>query len=188
MIAFASLLGLMMAGTVVDFGDAVDRAPDDDDDMPDADGNGYAAEMPRFSFEDLLSGAMTTEAFADPEYELESYLEDEAALDAVPEGALTSEDAPDWSSLDEWLALTGDGPTVIDEFDEAEDALFVVYDATAHPAPVLTVEASDTGDEDAMLMLDGMPLAVVGGGAGLDPDAVRLVPEGQLPEALAAGV
>jgi hypothetical protein len=80
-----------------------------------------------------------------------------------------------------------DGPDLIEAYDEREDALFVVYDAAAHPDPVLSIGPSETGDADAMLMLDGMPIAVVSGGASLSLDAVSLVPDTALGDLLAAG-
>lgn len=188
MIAFASLMGLMMAATAVDFSDAADDGTGlDEDEMPENHEDRLGHAVPRFSFEDLLNGAVTTDAFADPEHEMASYLEDEAALDAVADGSVIHGETAGYSGLDEWLELTGDGPSVIDEYDEAEDALFVVYDAAAHPDPVLGVEASENDGSDAVLTLDGMPLAVVSGGAGLDLTNVQLVPEGDFPMALAAG-
>jgi hypothetical protein len=63
------------------------------------------------------------------------------------------------------------------DFDAAADSLFVVYDAAAHPAPVVTL-AAGTGPQDAVLMLDGKPVAHIAGGAVLDPAAIRLIAAG----------
>lgn len=191
MITFATLLGLMMVSSTVDFSDVMDRinGTDDDDDMPDDDTEWLRAETPAFGFglDQLLDGAQPTDIFSEFGDEMQSYYEDEAACDAFSDGELGETRAPVGASLDDWLAMTGGAPTLIDEYDETEDALFVVYDALAHPHPVLSVGPSDTGEDDAMLMLDGLPLAVVSGGAGLDLGMVNLVPEAQFPQALAAG-
>jgi polyisoprenoid-binding protein YceI len=48
-------------------------------------------------------------------------------------------------------------------------------DAAAHPDPQITLESAP-GSADAVLMIDGLPLANVAGGAGLLLDAIRLVP------------
>jgi hypothetical protein len=90
-------------------------------------------------------------------------------------------------SLENLFDRDDDGPDLIEAYDEREDALFVVYDETAHPDPVLSIGPSETGDADAMLMLDGMPLAVVSGGASLSLDAVSLVAQSALGDLLAAG-
>jgi len=191
MITFASLLGLMMVGSTVDFSDVMDRlsGADDDDDISGDETEGFREEIPAFGFglEQLLDGAVPTDVFSEFGDEMQSYYEDEAACDAFSEGELGETEAPVGASLDDWLAMTDGAPTLIDEYDETEDALFVVYDASAHPDPVLSVAPSDTGEDDAMLLLDGMPLAVVSGGAGLDLGMVNLVPEAQFPQALAAG-
>ncbi|TCO73319.1 hypothetical protein [Rhodovulum euryhalinum] len=189
MITLASLLGLMMVGSTMDFSEALDLTKGDDDDQADDDSDAPQERTPVFGFAyaDLLLDAVPADDAADPDAALARYLEDEADFDAMAEGALDEPAAPAWSSLDDWLALTDGAPTLIDEYDEAEDALFVVYDAAAHPAPVLSVGPSETGEDDAMLLLDGMPLAIVSGGAGLDPSMVELVPEAQFPAALAAG-
>ncbi|HDR27545.1 hypothetical protein [Rhodovulum sp.] len=184
MITFATLLGLMMISSTVDFGgvlDSEDDAPDDEAGEPDSETPAFG-----FGFEDLLRHAVSTDEFAESEADLAHYLADEAACDAVAEGAHDTAESVG-SSLDDWLAMTSGAPTLIDTYDEAEDALFVVYDAEAHPDPVLSVGPSDTGAEDATILLDGMPLAVVSGGAGLDLSMVSLVPAAQFPAALAAG-
>ncbi|GAA0305436.1 hypothetical protein [Rhodovulum strictum] len=189
MITVAALLGIMMAGSSIDFSGVLDdQTGAGDDESGDDEAEGLRAETPAFGFgfEDLLTGATPAEAFARTEADLARYLADEAAIDAMAEDAQEGGHFAG-SSLDDWLALTGGAPTLIDEYDEAEDALFVVYDAEAHPDPVLSVGPADTSAADATILLDGMPLAIVSGGAGLDLSMVSLVPESQFPMALAAG-
>ncbi|TCM86998.1 hypothetical protein [Rhodovulum steppense] len=189
MITLASLLGLMMVSSTVDFSDALDRiGGSDDDDVPGDEPEDYRGETLAFGFglDDLLAHAVSTDAFAETEVDLAHYLANEAACDAMAEGAQAA-DMSVGSNLDDWLAMTSGAPTLIDDYDELEDALFVVYDAETHPDPVLSVGPSDTGAEDATILLDGMPLAVVSGGAGLDLSMVSLVPTAQFPAALAAG-
>jgi Ca2+-binding RTX toxin-like protein len=67
----------------------------------------------------------------------------------------------------------------IGDFDADEDEILVVYDAATHPDPTITFEpVPDSGD--ITLMLDGVPLALVIKGAGLDPSLVRLVSSEQI--------
>ena len=77
------------------------------------------------------------------------------------------------------FALVAEGAEAIQvmDFDAAEDSLVLVYDAAAHPAPVVTL-APGPGPQDAVLMLDGLPVAQIAGAAGLDTGLVRLVPAG----------
>ncbi|WP_414898585.1 hypothetical protein [Rhodovulum sp. YEN HP10] len=79
-------------------------------------------------------------------------------------------------------------PTVIDDYDQSTDALFVVYDSAAHPAPVLSIDATEVGDGDALIRIDGQPLAIViGAGDTLRLGHLSLVPDTMLAEVLAAG-
>lgn len=64
----------------------------------------------------------------------------------------------------------------IGDYVPGEDEIVVLYDAAAHPAPAITV-VTQPGSADATLFLDGLPLARVTGGAGMDPALVRLVAE-----------
>ncbi|MBL3573003.1 hypothetical protein JMK10_15020 [Rhodovulum sulfidophilum] len=78
-------------------------------------------------------------------------------------------------------------PTVIDDYDQTADALFVVYDSTTHPAPVLSIDATETGAGDALIRIDGQPLAIVTGAAAtLRLGHLSLVPDTMLSDALAA--
>ncbi|WP_202293686.1 hypothetical protein [Rhodovulum sulfidophilum] len=78
-------------------------------------------------------------------------------------------------------------PTVIDDYDQTADALFVVYDSTTHPDPVLSIDATETGAGDALIRIDGQPLAIVTGAAAtLQLGHLSLVPDTMLSDALAA--
>lgn len=58
----------------------------------------------------------------------------------------------------------GDPVAQIMDFDRGEDALMLIYDAALHADPVVTVEDAAG---DATVLLDGVPVAQVLGGAGL---------------------
>lgn len=64
--------------------------------------------------------------------------------------------------LQEW-SLDGDVAEIAD-YDPTLDRIIVVYDPAAHPDPVLTLEPGGDGDSTT-LMLDGIPVALVKGGA-----------------------
>lgn len=77
----------------------------------------------------------------------------------------------DTFALGDWL---GQGEFAqIQDYDPAEDQIVVVYDAVAHPDPVLTLEQED-GSDDVTVLLDGLPLGLIAGGAGLTADAIQL--------------
>jgi hypothetical protein len=59
----------------------------------------------------------------------------------------------------------GDPVAQIVDFDRGEDALVLLYDAALHADPVVTVR---TEAGDATVLLDGVPVAQVLGGAGLE--------------------
>lgn len=61
------------------------------------------------------------------------------------------------------------------DYAPGEDQLVVIYDADAHPDPLVTV-APVEGTEDVTVLLDGVPLAVVQDAAGLDAQTIRLQP------------
>ena len=75
--------------------------------------------------------------------------------------------------LGDWMA---GGGAVIADFDPAEDRLLVGYDPGLYPAPVVSLAAVADDPGAAVVLLDGQALAVVRGGAGLDPQAITLVP------------
>jgi Ca2+-binding RTX toxin-like protein len=63
----------------------------------------------------------------------------------------------------------------IADYDPAQDEIVLLYDSAAHPDPLVSVQTDDdTGL--ATVLVDGLPVAEVAGGAGLTPDAIRLVP------------
>ena len=62
----------------------------------------------------------------------------------------------------------------IADFDPSEDEIVVVYDAQSHPDPQLSL-VSDEGSPDITVLLDGLPLAEIAGGAGLELSQVRLM-------------
>lgn len=69
------------------------------------------------------------------------------------------------------------GVTRIDEFDASRDELVVLYDATLHPRPALTVRRRP-GTREAEVLLDGRPLAVLPRAARITAARIRLVREG----------
>jgi hypothetical protein len=75
------------------------------------------------------------------------------------------------------LADWSDGGALarIADFSPGEDELVVVYDPATHPDPQLTL-VSLPGSSDATVMLDGLPVAELAGGAGLDAGLFRLMP------------
>lgn len=68
---------------------------------------------------------------------------------------------------------TGDPLTEITDFHPAEDEIIVLYDPATHPDPAVTLSRQD-GSDDATLLLDGVPVAKIAGGAGLSPDQITL--------------
>ncbi|MBC7738602.1 MAG: calcium-binding protein, partial [Candidatus Saccharibacteria bacterium] len=59
------------------------------------------------------------------------------------------------------------------DFNRDEDSLVMQYDASVHTAPQITV-VTDPGSPDATVLLDGVPVAQVLGGAGLTAGDVAL--------------
>lgn len=73
--------------------------------------------------------------------------------------------------LQEWLT---EGQVVrIEDYDPGEDQLVIVYDASVHTEPVLTVEPDETGTSQS-IYIDGSKVAVVTG-APVNADGIRLV-------------
>jgi Ca2+-binding RTX toxin-like protein len=71
----------------------------------------------------------------------------------------------DLFALAGWPAA-GDAGTVIEDYDPRQDRIVVLYDAAAHPDPVLTVASAADDPADALLHMNGQFLARVAGGAG----------------------
>lgn len=66
----------------------------------------------------------------------------------------------------------GDPVAQITDFDPVEDSLVVLYDATLHPTPILTLDQPEGGA--ATLLLDGVPLVNLGTVTGIDLDSIQL--------------
>ena len=86
--------------------------------------------------------------------------------------------AADWATggtgADQFeLTVTEAGATITD-FDRSTDQLWVLYDPASHPDPDVTVIEDGP---DAVVQLDGQPLARLVGGAGLTPDALGEAPK-----------
>jgi len=67
----------------------------------------------------------------------------------------------------------GSAPAQITDFDRDADELVVIYDATLHPDPQLSLLEQD-GTDSATLCLDGVPLAEIAHASGLDLSTVSL--------------
>ena len=79
----------------------------------------------------------------------------------------------------DWFELSdlspGDEIANIADYNADEDTLVVVFDPMLHPDPQLSIETPENTD-DAIVLLDGVPLAMVQGGAGMSLDDVLLTP------------
>ena len=69
--------------------------------------------------------------------------------------------------------VAGSPTAVISDFEMGQDRLILIYDAGLHPTPDVTFE-EDPETGDATLVLDGVPLATVLGGAGMDLSAIEI--------------
>lgn len=67
----------------------------------------------------------------------------------------------------------GDPVAQITDFDPAEDRLVLLYDSQTHATPEVSI-VTEEGSQDATVMLDGVPVARVLGGAGLSAADVTL--------------
>ena len=92
-------------------------------------------------------------------------------LEASSGDMLSGGEGSDLFLVGDWLE-DGDAARILD-FNAEEDGIEVVYDATAHPDPVLTLNPIE-GSDDVEIHLDGLPLAMVQNGSGLDISAIRL--------------
>ncbi len=77
----------------------------------------------------------------------------------------------DWLSEGEFARIT--------DYDPDEDDIVVLYDAMAHPNPTIELLTEEESD-DATVLLDGIPLAVIANGAGLSLNALTLLPSDSL--------
>lgn len=85
----------------------------------------------------------------------------------------TGGDGADWFELPD-LATDGEIANIAD-FNAGEDSLIVVFDPTMHPDPQISFETQENAI-DVVVVLDGVPLAMVQGGAGMTIDDVLLTP------------
>lgn len=72
-------------------------------------------------------------------------------------------------------AQSGDPVAQITDYDAAEDRLVLQYDSALHDRPQVTIQ-SEPGSPDATILLDGVAVAHVLGGAGLSAADVQLQP------------
>lgn len=85
----------------------------------------------------------------------------------------TGGDGADWFELSD--LTPGDAIANIADYNADEDALVVVFDPMMHPDPQLSLETQHN-TVDVIVLLDGVPLAMVQGGAGMTIDDVLLTP------------
>ena len=85
----------------------------------------------------------------------------------------TGGEGADWFELTDLAA--GDPIANIADYNGDEDRLVVVFDPALHPDPQLSLELNANTD-DMVVLLDGVPLAMVQGGAGMTLDDVLLTP------------
>lgn len=69
----------------------------------------------------------------------------------------------------------GGGPTVIEDYDPAEDRIAVVLDADEDSSPEVTVEPSDGTEGAAWVVVNGMRIAEVLNGAGLTAEDIAVM-------------
>jgi Ca2+-binding RTX toxin-like protein len=74
--------------------------------------------------------------------------------------------------LSQWLGEGGHA--TISDYNADEDQIVVVYDASAHADPELTLAPVD-GTSDVTIMLNGAPVGVVSDGAGMDLSDITLL-------------
>lgn len=83
------------------------------------------------------------------------------------------DEGSDSFAIGDWL---GDGEMAhISDYNPDEDDIVVMYDETAHPDPHLELLTQE-GSDDATVMLDGIPLAIIANGAGMNISALTLMP------------
>jgi Ca2+-binding RTX toxin-like protein len=99
------------------------------------------------------------------------YLNGGEGDDVLIGGALDNLNGGPGSDLFALALGDGEGAATIDDFDPAQDALAILYDAT-HPEPVLTVEQ---GADGATLLADGMAVAFLRGATSIDLGTVVLI-------------
>lgn len=86
---------------------------------------------------------------------------------------VTAGDGDDSIVLGDWIAEGGIASIM--DFDATEDDIVMVYDDTDTP-PEVTVQADPDNPTSAQIMLDGVAVAQVAGGAALAPEDIVLMP------------
>jgi Ca2+-binding RTX toxin-like protein len=82
-------------------------------------------------------------------------------------------DGADEFTLGDWI---GEGDFAhISDYNPDEDDIVVLYDAAAHPDPHVEL-VTEEGSNDATVLLDGIPLALITDGAGLTVSVLTLMP------------
>ncbi|MFZ1480220.1 MAG: calcium-binding protein, partial [Paracoccaceae bacterium] len=74
--------------------------------------------------------------------------------------------------LSQWLGEGGFA--TIADYQAGEDQIVVVYDPATHADPELTLAPVD-GTSDVTILLDGAPVGLVTGGAGMDVGEITLM-------------
>ncbi len=117
---------------------------------------------------DTLSGGLAAEGDGEADFLNGGHGDDDLYLEAGDFG--NGGQGADTFTLQDFAP--GQPVVQITDFDPAEDQLVVMYDASLHPAPELTLGPGGGGA--TILMLDGVPLASLTNGAALDLAAVQL--------------
>jgi Ca2+-binding RTX toxin-like protein len=116
----------------------------------------------------------------DPESEDADYLNGGDGDDTLHIGA--TDTATGGAGADSFLLhdhSSDTAPAVIADYTFGEDRIAILYDPARHPTPQITIEPADD-DDGRLIVLDGTPLALVTGGAGLTVDALLLQPTDQI--------
>lgn len=134
-------------------------------------GDGGRDEMDGGAGNDVLDGREAQNAF--PEMD---FLNGGGGDDTLIVGAGDHATGGEGADLFELSDMAPNGEIAhISDYKAGEDSLVVVFDPLMHPDPHLSLEtAEDT--QDVVVVLDGVPLAIVQGGAGLTLDDVLLTP------------
>lgn len=120
---------------------------------------------------DMLDGRESVNAFPEMDF-LNGGDSDDTLLLGAGDYA-TGGDGADWFELSD--LSPGDQIANIADYDAHEDSLVVVFDPMMHPDPQLSLE-TPADSHDVVVLLDGVPLALVQGGAGMTLDDVLLTP------------
>ena len=120
---------------------------------------------------DVLDGRESVNAF--PEMDFLNGGDGDDTLRLGAGDYATGGDGADWFELSD--LTPGDAIANIADYNADEDALVVVFDPVLHPDPQLSLVTPENTD-DVMVLLDGVPLAMVAGGAGMTVADLLLTP------------